>query len=173
MSKNVTKFSLATILIISLFSANIQAQAIRDNFWDRVDVGGGLGLNFGTDYFALNVAPSAVYNFNPYVAVGPGISYSYTKNGNFKSSIAGASLISLFNPLEVIQLSAELEELYVSQKQEFTEGTASRDFWNTALFLGAGYRTGAVTIGARYNVLYQDDNQVYTSAIQPFIRVYF
>ena len=170
---NSNKFILTILLALGAFCFEANAQAIRSGFWDRVDVGGGFGLNFGNDFFSLNVAPSAVYNFNPNFAIGPGLSYSYIKNGNFKSSIAGASLIALFNTLEVVQLSAELEELYVNQTQELDGGNRSRDFWNTALFLGAGYRTGAVTIGARYNVLYNDNNQVYSSAIQPFIRVYF
>ncbi|MFD2827005.1 hypothetical protein ACFSYG_10995 [Leeuwenhoekiella polynyae] len=162
-----------TILFVTLFSIESTAQFARSDFWDRVAIGGGLGLNFGQDYFAANISPSAVYNFNPYFAAGPGLSYSYIKNGRYKSSIVGGSIIALANPLPIIQLSAEFEELYVTQIQELDGGNRNRDFWNSALFLGAGYRSGPVTIGARYNVLFKDDNLIYTSAIQPFIRFYF
>mgnify|MGYP003724834365 CR=1 FL=1 len=162
-----------TILFTVLFTTQSTAQFARSNFWDRVAIGGGLGLNFGQDYFAANISPSAVYNFNPYFAAGPGLSYSYIKNGSYKSSIVGGSLIALANPLPMIQLSAEFEELYVSQRANLDGGTFKDEFWNSALFLGAGYRSGPVTIGARYNVLFKDDNLIYTSAIQPFIRFYF
>lgn len=162
-----------TSLFIILFASEVNAQFTRSTFWDRVDFGGGLGLNFGQDYFAANISPSAVYNFNPYFAAGPGLSYSYIKNGSYKSSIVGGSLIALVNPLPILQLSAEFEELYVSQSANLDGGTFKDDFWNSALFLGAGYRSGPVTIGARYNILFQDDNLIYTSAIQPFIRFYF
>jgi hypothetical protein len=47
------------------------------------------------------------------------------------------------------------------------------NFWNTGLFLGAGYRTQNVTIGARYNVLFDKDRNVYGDAFMPFVRVYF
>lgn len=167
--------NLISVFVLCLFLSNqsLKAQSLEPGFWDRVQYGGGFGLNFGSNYFALNVAPSAIYNFNEYFALGPGLSYSYIKNGTFKTSITGGSVIALFNPLSQIQLSAELEELYVSQIQELDGGNRNRDFWNTALFLGAGYRSGPMTFGARYNLLFDDTNGIYASAIQPFIRVYF
>ena len=161
------------MLYLLPYSKSLKAQSIRQGFWGKVQYGGGLGLNFGDNYFVLNVAPSAIYNFNEYFAMGPGLSYSYIKNGDFKTSISGGSIITLFNPLREVQLSAELEELYVSQTQELDGGNRSRDFWNTALFLGAGYRSGPMTFGVRYNVLFKGSNEIYTSAVQPFIRVYF
>ncbi|PHR98568.1 MAG: hypothetical protein COA80_05280 [Leeuwenhoekiella sp.] len=168
-------FQFVPVLALCLFLSNqsLKAQSIQPGFWDKVQYGGGLGLSFGNNYFFFNVAPSAIYNFNEYFALGPGLSYSYIKNGDFKTSITGGSVIALFNPLSQIQLSAELEELYVSQKQELDGGNRNRDFWNTALFLGAGYRSGPMTFGVRYNVLFDDTNSIYTSAIQPFVRVYF
>jgi hypothetical protein len=51
--------------------------------------------------------------------------------------------------------------------------SGSQDFWNTGLFLGAGYRAQNVTIGARYNVLFDKDKSVYSDALMPFVRVYF
>lgn len=58
--------------------------------------------------------------------------------------------------------------------QYFENSNLSTDnFWNTALFLGAGYRTNNATIGIRYNVLHNDNNNIYTTAFMPFVRVYF
>jgi hypothetical protein len=36
--------------------------------------------------------------------------------------------------------------------------TNSQNYWNTGLFVGAGYRSGNATIGARYNVLTDKNN---------------
>ncbi|WP_405325030.1 hypothetical protein [Leeuwenhoekiella sp. LLG6367-2.1] len=167
------KNTLGLCAVLFMTCQLLTAQTQSTYFWDNVNFGGGLGLNFGKEYFAASISPSAIYNFNPYFAAGPGLSYSYIKDGDLKSSIVGGSIITLVNPLPAIQFSAEFEELYVSQTANYDGGSFERDFWNAALFLGLGYRSGSVTIGARYNVLYDDNDAIYTSAIQPFIRVYF
>ena len=76
-------------------------------------------------------------------------------------------------PLTLLPLPArvELEELRVNQ--EFTQIDYGRNFWNTALYLGLGYHTDNVTVGVRYNVLYDADDFVYSEAFMPFVRVYF
>lgn len=79
-------------------------------------------------------------------------------------------MIGLINPVEQIQLSAELEQLRVNTTYE---DNFKDDFWNTALFLGVGYRTNNVTVGIRYNVLFNRDKNVYNEAFMPFVRVYF
>jgi hypothetical protein len=61
----------------------------------------------------------------------------------------------------------------VNQNQEFFNGTVTTNFWNTALYLGAGFRAGPATIGLRYNVLFQEDDDIYASAWVPFVRVFF
>lgn len=142
------------------------------SFWDKVQFGGGLGLGFGSGYTDITVAPTAIYNFNQYVAVGAGVQYSYLRQKNFfTSNNYGASVIGLFNPIPEAQLSVELEQLRVNLTYEDIDVTD--DFWNTALFLGAGYRMENITIGARYNVLFDKDKNVYGEAFMPFVRVFF
>ncbi len=144
----------------------------KSTFWQDVQFGGGLGLGIGSGFTNIAIAPSAIYNFNEYVAAGVGLQYSYLRQRDFfSSSMYGASLIGLFNPIEEVQLSVELEQLRVNLTDDNSDFTD--DFWNTGLFLGAGYRTNNVTIGARYNVLFVDDKGVYGDAFMPFIRVYF
>jgi hypothetical protein len=108
-------------------------------------------------------------------AAGVGLQGSYVKVDDrdlqYKSYIYGGSLIGLVNPVEQVQLSAELEQLRINQ--EFTNVDLKNNFWNTALFLGAGYYTGNVTVGIRYNVLFNRDDLVYNEALMPFIRVFF
>ncbi len=175
--KCVSKFILA--LIISLISNELLAQKqgvspkSNSTFWNNVQFGGGIGLGFGNGYTDISLAPSAIYNFNEYVALGLGAQYTYVKQrGFYTSNLYGGSIIALFNPIREIQISAELEELRVNVNLDGSYGDL-QDYWNTGLFFGLGYRNGNVTIGARYNVLQDDSKNVYSQAFMPFVRVYF
>lgn len=157
------------LCVCALFSAlPVFAQSDDKKF----QIGGGLGLNFGSGFTDLTVAPSGIYNFNKYVAAGVGLQGSYVRvRNNYESYIYGGSLIALLAPIEQIQVSAELEQLRVNTN--FTGVDLDDNFWNTALFLGVGYRSENVTIGVRYNLLYKASNNVYSEPFMPFIRVYF
>jgi len=176
------------LLIFGLFflqSFNVLAQTptdVRpDRFRDRVQIGGGLGVGFGSGYSDVTIAPSAIYNFNDYFSAGVGLNGTYVRYRNYNVSIAeyrsylyGGSIIGLFHPIREIQISAELEQLRVNTRlQTHTSGIIRDNFWNTALFVGAGYRAQNVTIGLRYNVLHNPDKTVYADALTPFVRVYF
>lgn len=144
----------------------------KNDFWQRVQIGGGVGVSVGSGYTDVSLAPGAIYNFNPYFSAGVGLQGAYLRSKNFyEAYVYGGSLIGLFNPIEQVQVSAELEQVRVSRN--FTGTRGSDNFWNTALYLGAGYRVQNVTIGARYNVLYSEDDFVYGDAFMPFVRVYF
>ncbi|MGH2664578.1 hypothetical protein [Flavobacterium sp.] len=146
----------------------------KSEFWKRVRFGAGLGLGIGSDYTNIAVAPSAVYDVNEYFSVGLGVQYGYVKQKNvFDSHLYGASLITLVNPIPEVQLSAELEQLRVNNTYIHYTPSIKDDFWNTALFLGAGYRSQNITVGIRYNVLYNEADNVYSQAWMPFVRVYF
>ncbi|ALM50739.1 hypothetical protein AMR72_08695 [Flavobacterium psychrophilum] len=166
-------------LLVCLLLFSVISNAQDSDFWDRVRFGGGLGLGFGSGYTDVTIAPGAIYQFNEYVALGAGLQFSYVDQKNFYSAkMYGANGIVLFNPIPEVQLSAEVEQLRVNLDVDTDrfgqyEGY-SRDFWNTGLFLGAGYNVvDNVTIGIRYNVLYNDNDFVYSQAWMPFVRVYF
>jgi len=162
------------MILLTFSTAAAQEKKSKSEFWRRVQFGGGLGLGFGSGYTDIAVAPSAIYNFNDYFAAGVGLQGSYVKVKNsYDSFIYGGSLIALFNPIEAIQLSAELEQLRVNTDFQYQGNDVEDNFWNTGLFLGAGYRTQNVTIGIRYNLLHDPDKPVYSEAFMPFVRVYF
>jgi long-subunit fatty acid transport protein len=159
-----------TILLFFLISYSILAQnENKSNFWDHVLFGGGLGLGFGSNSTTIAISPSAIYEFNDDFALGLGTSYLYAKNGDLKSNVFGVSLISLYNPLEEIQLSAEFEQLFVNQKL-FNQ---KNSFNYPALYLGAAYRVGWFSAGIRYDVLYDEDKSIFASAFSPIVRFYF
>jgi hypothetical protein len=174
--KPISKGFFISLIVLISNSLLAQQQTIRSksssDFWKNVQFGGGIGLGFGSNFTDISLSPSTIYNFNDYVALGVGAQYTYLKQKNYYAShLYGGSIIGLFNPIQQIQLSAELQELRVNINLDGTNGNAL-NYWNTALFLGAGYRNGNATIGARYNVL-RDNNNIYGSAFMPFIRVYF
>lgn len=169
------------VILAVFFSSNAFSQQnyVIDNsnhFWDKVQFGGGLGLGIGSGYTDISVMPSAIYNVNEIVAVGVGLQFGYLSSKNYYDSyVYGGSIIGLVNPIPEIQLSAELEQVRVNTSYDARNGfpSYSDNFWNTALYLGAGYRTGSVTIGARYDVLYDAETSLYGSGFMPFVRVYF
>lgn len=178
MKKTVTSIVLVTffVFVTLIFSPKIAAQnetsTSSNAFWDNVQFGGGVGLGFANGSTNISISPSAIYNFNDYFSLGAGLQYSYVKQRNdFTSNLYGGSLIGLINPFEQIQLSAELEQLRVNV--DYGNFNGSENFWNTGLFLGAGFRNGNVTFGARYNVFHKENNNIYGEAFMPFVRVFF
>ena len=171
-------FLLAIVFLFG-FKFEIYAQETpeiktKSDFLNRLQFGGGLGLGIGNGYADIMVAPSAIYNFNNYVSAGLGVQYNYVKQRDlYKANMYGGSVIALFNPLEELQISTELEQLRINRTFKGALGNDTQDFWNTALFVGAGYRNENVTVGVRYNVLHKDRDNIYAEAFMPFVRIYF
>jgi hypothetical protein len=171
-------FLLAIVFLFG-FKFEIYAQETpeiktKSDFLNHLQFGGGLGLGVGNGYADIMVAPSAIYNFNNYVSAGLGVQYNYVKQRDlYKANMYGGSVIALFNPLEELQISTELEQLRINRSFNDALGNDTQDFWNTALFVGAGYRNENVTVGVRYNVLHKDRDNIYAEAFMPFVRIYF
>lgn len=146
----------------------------KSDFWQHVQFGGGFGLNVGSGFTDITIAPSAIYNLNHYVSLGTGIQGSLVSSSNeYVSTIFGASLITLFNPADEVQFSLELEETNVSTTYQLIAENVKTNFWNTGLLVGAGYRMQNVVVGARYDLLFDKNKSVYSDALMPFVRVYF
>ena len=159
-----------------VFSFTISAQnENQSNFWNNVRFGGGIGLNLGNGIFSGSLAPSAIYDFNPYFSAGLGLNGSYSRQKDvFKSTILGGSIIALTNPFPEVQVSTEFEQVNVNTV--FDNGNSSGitdNFWASALFLGVGYNTGNVIFGVRYDVLYDEEKSIYASPWLPFVRFWF
>ena len=180
MNKSLLGLKMSTFLKILFcsFSLSIFTQNSSNNnqndFWNQVHFGGGIGLSFGDGFFSGTLAPSAIYQFNPQVALGLGLSGTYnTRSDFYKSSILGGSIIGLVNPIREIQLSAEFEELNVSRNWDYRTGFEDENYWYPALFLGVGFNSGPITFGIRFDVLYDRYKSIYANSWIPFVRVYF
>lgn len=171
-------YFLKTTLLVFLFllvgAHQSKAQEAQNEFWKNVRYGGGLGLNFGNGFFGATIAPSAIYEFNSQVALGIGLNATFNnQKDTFKTTVLGGSIIGLYNILPEIQLSGEFEQLNVSRRYDIKVNADDEKYWSPALFLGAGYRSGNVIVGVRYNVLHDNDKSIYIDPWAPFIRFFF
>ena len=174
----VSKSIVATTFLMFANGTFAQGKALppkpSHEFWKNVQFGGGVGLGFGSGYTNVSLAPSAIYAVNQTVSLGLGMQLGYSNEKHrYTSFVYGGSLIGLVNPIPEIQLSLEIEETNASTKYQNFGSSVSNNYWNTGLYLGAGYRTGNVTIGGRYDVLYNANKSIYADAFMPFVRVYF
>ncbi len=160
-------------LVISTIATFAQDPKPKSAFWSQVRFGGGLGLGFTNGGFNAAVSPSAIYQVNDQFAAGLSLNFNYAKFNDDKLLAFGGSVLTLYNPIRYIQLSAELEQLRINRS--FDDGTIrlENDYWSPALFLGVGYTNNFMTIGIRYNVLHDDNESIYANDWMPFVRVYF
>jgi len=175
-SIKIKKTMISSILICFFITLSYsQNQSDNNTFWKNVQFGGGIGLSFGDGFFSGAISPNAIYRFNPYVATGVGLNFSYSSQKDFfKSTVLGGSVLGLINPYRELQISAEFEQLNVNRNfDERFVSNVDDNYWYPALFLGAGYTSRNVTIGIRYDVLYDRDKSIYAEAWMPFVRFWF
>jgi len=162
------------LLALLLCLANHSYGQDRSDFWNRVRFGGGIGLSFGNGFFSGTLAPAAIYQVSPLVAMGVGLNATYNSVENeYSSTVLGGNVMALFNPIPQLQISTEFEQLNVNRKFDSRFGLANENYWYPALFIGAGFRNNNVTFGVRYDVLYDQDRSIYANAWMPFVRVFF
>lgn len=147
----------------------------KSEFWKNVRFGGGMGLDFSNNRTSVSVSPSAVYQVNSKFSTGAGVNFGYSsfKINSSKQFNYGLSLISLYNPFNGLQLSGELEYTFVNQSQKINGVKFTDDFNFPSLFIGAGYNVGNFSAGLRYDLLYNENKSIYSSALVPFVRVFF
>ncbi len=164
-----------SISLIFCFCSFAQAQQLNNSdFWQNVRFGGGLGIGISNNAFNVSLAPSGIYQVSESFATGAGLNLNYTKFNNDKFLAYGGSFMNFFNPIPQIQLSAELEQWRVNRNQvDFGGNTAEINYWTTALFLGIGYTSRNVTVGLRYDVIYDEQRSIYIDPLMPFFRFYF
>ena len=83
------------------------------------------------------------------------------------------SMLGLANIIPELQASAEFEQLHVSRTYNVNLNFADEQYWIPALYLGIGYRSNNITIGIRYDVLFDEERSLYLDPWMPFLRIYF
>ena len=117
-------FLILSFFFLSTFSINAQQVYNSSENYEynkKWKFGGGLGLGFGSGYTDIMIAPSALYEFNPYFSLGVSLQTNYIQSKNrhyyynnvkeYKSWLYGGSILAISNPIAQIQISVELEQL--------------------------------------------------------------
>lgn len=181
MKNNTLLKNLILAIGIMLFSQNAISQTTEIAVIDstsqkqkRLKFGVGFGLNFvgGTN---ISLSPNVSYNVSKKVAIGVGVQGSYSAIKDLQNTTTiGGNIISQYTPVKKITTLIEFVELNVATETETPEGKIKENYWDAALFLGAGYNiTEKISVGAKYNVLYNEDESVYTSPVIPFVNITF
>lgn len=172
MKTSIRVFGISSLLFLLPLFLLAQGPTQPSAFWEKVDFGGGVGLNFGNRVFNIALSPSAIYRATEFYAVGTGLTFSYSKFDEAELSAYGISVLNYVNPIPQIQLSAEFDQLRINRNYEnFLE--ADDNYWLPALHLGIGYGSRNFIAGIRYDVLFDDGRSIYADPWTPFIRVYF
>lgn len=158
----------------------------KENWRNKIHVGGGLGLSFGT-ITQVDISPSVAYDLTSRLSVGFGASYLYYKNKiySFETSVFGfgpyadfAVVKNLSDILPVAEgtaltLHAEANYLNLDPNMDFLANPARTErFWLWQPFVGAGIKIPA---GKKAYVLllfmYNLNEKPYSPYANPSINV--
>ncbi len=177
MTKLIFKISIVLFCIGCLNSVAQDSTMIRKhppkkNFWDKVFIGGNLGIQFGTVTFA-DVSPLVGYKFTEKISAGIGATYQYyhykDRYYDFETDVYGGRVFARYNFTDYLFGHAEYEHLNLE-----TFDFKRRRVDVVSVMAGAGYiqrisdRAGIVAM-----VLYNFTESVYTPYQNPIFRVGF
>lgn len=169
-------FNILFCLLLFSFVSLSTAQTSNDSLpkEKKLKFGCGFGLNFvgGT---SLSLAPNLTYKVSEKISFGAGIQGSYNKIKNLQNTTTfGANLLGFYTPISNLQTQLEFAQLRVNTTTEANAVEVKNSYWDSALFVGAGYTIAKkITVGAKYNFLYDEDKSVYSSPIIPFVNIVF
>ena len=168
---------LATGLLVgaSAFSQNTEIPEDSIQLKEkRLNFGLGFNLSFvgGTN---IGLSPNLTYAVSDKISFGAGLQGNYISIRDVQNTLTfGGNAAFQYNPSRTISTLIEFAQLNVTRRTLFTEEETRDNFWESALFLGIGINvTNKIAIGAKYNVLYDSDESVYTSPVVPFVNVSF
>ncbi len=136
-------------------------------------LGGGLGLNFGSDdYFGIAITPFLGYEITPEVEAGVLVGYQYSSWKYSKQNLFNAGPYINIYPIANLFLRVNYE--YYTGSNKIKSTNQQFDFNEDALWVGIGYRsTGRVQFytGLMYNVLYDDSSVIFSNGLRPIVGV--
>ncbi|QDH77711.1 hypothetical protein FKX85_01080 [Echinicola soli] len=174
--------ALPVLFVLFFFVGTVEVVAQREFYQEedekvplseRLYFGGNLGLQFGNITY-VEVSPLVGVMITDRYSAGLGITYQYLKYKNFgeASNVYGGRIFNRYNVLPNLFAHAEYENLSVEayREDDFGRIVADRE-WVPGLFLGGGYfvpfgRRGGVNFTLLYNVLYDNQNLIYT---EPYV----
>lgn len=132
-------------------------------------VGGNIGLSFGNNnYFGLAISPSIGYKITREIEGGITAGYRYSKWSHSKQNMFNVGPYINYYPINSIFLRSHYE--YYTGNQKYDNIVETRNFNESALWVGGGYRSGGpvkIYVGLMYNVLYKKDHSVFANGLRP------
>lgn len=145
----------------------------RQNNRNPWRVGGGLGLNFGSNSsMSLSVSPRVGYEFVRNLEGGVSVGYQYAKRRTSKHHLFYGGPYLHYYPIPEIFLRTEFN--YYKGTMKYDNG-GSHNYDENALWVGAGYRQGSGNVhfhvGIEYNVLYKSSSHIFSNGFRPIAGV--
>ncbi len=154
-------------------SSMIRKNPLKQNFWDKVYVGGNVGFQFGTVTFA-EISPLVGYQFTEKITAGIGVTYQYYRYKDrfyeLKTNVYGARVFGryfftsfLFAHAEYEYLNLEAFDFYPQRRRVDVE----------SVLVGGGYfqRFGEGNSGIFAMLLYNLTESAYTPYTNPIFRI--
>lgn len=154
-------------------SSMIRKNPLKQNFWDKVYVGGNVGLQFGTVTFA-EVSPLIGYQFTEKITAGVGVTYQYYRYRDrvyqLETNVYGGRIFGryfftsfLFAHAEYEYLNLDAFDFYPQRRRVDVE----------SVLVGGGYfqRIGTGNSGIFAMLLYNLTESAYTPYTNPIIRI--
>lgn len=160
------------IVLFFLFSLNAIAQYRMKRNNGQWFIGGDFRYSANSNNSAFSISPELTYLWDNGFEAGLGIGYSQLKSGDLKSRTIAYGPVIGYNIIENIFLRGQLQQL----TGRTTGNGQSITVNETSIWLGGGYRmfdnSGIVSkFGFIYNVLYNENNSIYSSPVLPFVSV--
>jgi hypothetical protein len=156
----------------------------ESNFFDRVDIGGYLGAQFGT-YTLIDIAPMVSYRLTENFHPGIGLTYQYYKINyssapDYSTSAYGGSIFGRYYIWHDLFAHVEYAPLYVTYYDYYYDYTGNYSYrqkgsaWVHDMLVGGGYRqwlgqNAFVSLMLLWNV----NESYYSPYRNPIIRIGF
>lgn len=172
-NRHMKKINLVLMLLISsaAFSQfSVASSPAETNKWT---FGGGVGVGFGSNsYFNLQVAPRVGYKVTNDLEAGLVGSVSWQSSNSYKSSMFGFGPFVNYYFARSFFVSGNLQHFFVNYEDKFYDFKNNQQ--ETALYLGGGYmqqigNNSFMQIGLMYNVLYKENNSIFSSGLIPSV----
>ncbi|MRI63008.1 hypothetical protein EDM00_03240 [Ornithobacterium rhinotracheale] len=165
--------ALALGMVTGYAQLNTYGQYGQNNQPNRWRLGMGAGLSFGNhSYVGVAIAPSLGYDLGNGLEAGATLGYQYNKNDFYKSNLF--SMGPYLNYMFIPQFFGRVHYEYFTGNQTNKRNDFKRDIDESALWIGGGYQSrGRVSFraGVMYNVLYKENESIFSSAVRPFAGV--
>lgn len=170
------RYILLFITVIFSYSAysQIQISSLNKKKNDNLRIGGGLGLNFGSNNsMDLNISPFIGYALNQQFELGLSTGYQYNKYLNTKRHLLSLGPYANIYPLPNMFLRTQYEH-FAGKTKIKSSNMQIHKFDDNALWVGGGYRTGDVIqmyVGFMYNVLHKEGKSLFKDAYRPIAGI--